>query len=371
VITRLYFWAKDFLSRPSVSPSSRFLSLPLSGPAWVYGRAQAVRRWGYRGGIARAHRAGVPVISVGNITAGGTGKTPCVEAVCRVLLADGRRPAVLSRGYGGSLQEPWGIVSDGRRLMMNAREAGDEPVLLAKRLPSVPVLVGQDRRVTAQAAVERCGAQILVLDDGFQHLRLARDLDIVTVDARDPFGNGHCFPRGLLREQPRALGDAGLILLTQTSRLDGRRIQTVLTAIRRFNRRAPILNTFHSPVELVDLGSGEVWPLARLQGLKVLAFAGIGHPETFFQILDSAGARVLEAVPFPDHHTYVPPDLAKLRSWGRLMNVQALITTEKDAVRLEDEPPGDVPVLALRIELKIREGEAEFLRLIRRAVGRG
>lgn len=364
----LYFWIKDFLSRRSVGMAARILLLPLSAPAWFYGRLQALRRWAYRKGFLRAYRARVPVISVGNITAGGTGKTPCVEATCRVLLEEGLRPAVLSRGYGGSLRAAWAAVSDGEHLLRTPREAGDEPVLLAQRLPGVPVLVGRDRRVTARVAVERFGAQVLVLDDGFQHLRLARDLDLITLDARHPFGNGHCFPRGLLRETPRALADADLVLLTRTRRADSERVETVREEVHRHNPAVPVLRTAHAPLAVVDLGNGEVSPLERLRGLKVLAFAGIGTPHAFFQELRNLGAQVLEAVPFPDHHRYDAAGLDQLDNWARLMNAQAMVTTEKDGVRVVAHLPLGVPVLALRIEMALFEGREIFRNLVRRVV---
>lgn len=365
-----YFWVKDYLSRPSVGLVAGLLALPLTVLAWAYGKVLDLRRWAYGRGYLRSYRAGVPVISVGNLTAGGTGKTPCVETVCRLILAEGRRPAVLSRGYRGHLKEPWGVVSDGQHLRLGPEEAGDEPVLLAQRLPGVPVLVGRDRRRTARAAVDDHGAQVLVLDDGFQHLRLARDLDIITLDARHPFGNGHCFPRGLLRETPRALGDAGLVLLTRTRRANARRVESVRQAVHCHNPGIPVLPTRHVPLGVVNLETHELHPLSTLQGLKVLAFAGIGTPEAFFRELEDLGARVLEAVPFPDHHSYDRASLSQLENWARLMNGVALATTEKDAVRLSAFLPLAVPVYALRIEMKVLEREELFQRAVLGAVRR-
>jgi tetraacyldisaccharide 4'-kinase len=294
-----------------------------------------------------------------------------VEAVCGVVLDCGRQPAVLSRGYGGDLEGAVGVVSDGKRVLLGPEKAGDEPVLLARKLPGVPVLVGPDRRVTARQAVDQHGAQVLVLDDGFQHLRLARDLDIVTVDAREPFGNGHCIPRGLLREAPKALGDAGLILLTRTRSANPRRVDWAQDAVRRYNLEAPVLRTSYAAVDLVNLHGGEPQPPARLRDLKVLAFAGIGSPEAFFQDLNALGARVLEAIPFPDHHPYGAADVAQLESWARLMNVEALVTTEKDGMRLAPLLPLNLPLLVLRIEFRIEEEPETFRQLIREVSVRG
>jgi len=356
----LYFWVRDLLSHRAVGWVSAALFLPLSVPAWLYGRAQALRRWAYRRGLLRSEHPGVPVVSVGNIAAGGTGKTPCVETICRLFLGAGVRPAVLSRGYKGSLRGGVGVVSDGEEVRLQPEEAGDEPVLLARRLPGVPVLVGRDRRVTGRLAVEQFGAQVLVLDDGFQHLRLARDLDVVLLDARHPFGNGHCFPRGLLRETPRALAEADLVLLTRTRRSDSQQTEAVRGAVRRHNPSVPVLPTAHAPLALVDVASGEAGGLERLAGLKVLAFAGIGTPEAFFRELGELGAKVLEAVPFPDHHRYARPDLDQLEHWAGLMNAQALVTTEKDGVRLLEHLPLRLPVLALRIEMSVLDHPEDF-----------
>ncbi|GAB4265938.1 MAG: tetraacyldisaccharide 4'-kinase [Deferrisomatales bacterium] len=353
MIVGFYFWVKDVLTHRPVGAVARAVFLPLTLVGWGYGQLQALRRWAYRRGTLRADRPGVPVISVGNITAGGTGKTPCVEAVCRILVDQGLRPAVLSRGYGGRYRSAWAPVSDGTDLLMDPADAGDEPVLLARRLPGVPVLVARDRRVAAREAVARYGAQVLVLDDGFQHLRLARDLDVVTLDARHPFGNGHCFPRGLLREPPRALRDADLVLLTRTRRANANRLETVREAVHRFHPGVPVLRTTHAPLAVVDLHTGALLPLDHLKGLKVLAFAAIGTPEAFFEELQGLGARVLEAVPYPDHHRYSEADLEQLENWARLMNAEALVTTEKDAVRLAPHLPLQRPVLATRITMEV------------------
>lgn len=360
----LYFLVKDLLSRPFLGRGLRLLLLPLTVLAWLYGRLLALRRWGYRRGVFRSFDAGVPVISVGNVTAGGTGKTPCVEAVCRVLLKAGVRPAVLSRGYG---REGGGrgclVVSAGDGPLVDAREGGDEPVFLAARLRGVPVLVGRDRRVTARDAVARHGAQALVLDDGFQHLRLRRDLDIVAIDVTNPVGNGSTLPRGLLREPLDALADADLLLLTRAGRMDPKWLAGVRRMLQTHNSGSPILATSHAAVRLTDQ-SGERRPIEALSDLKVLAFAGIANTASFFQELQALGARVLEAIPFPDHHVYTAADLRKIQEWAGLMNAQAVVTTEKDGVRLAAFRPFSVDLLTLGVELRFLEGEEIFREMV-------
>ncbi len=350
-----YFWVKDLLSRPSSGGVVRVVLFPLALAGWVYGQVQALRRWAYRRGVLSSVRPLVPVVSVGNVTAGGTGKTPCVQTVCRLLQQRGLRPAVLSRGYGGSLRGAVAAVSDGERVLLDADQAGDEPVMLAHTLPGVPIVVGARRSDGARLAVEELRAEVLVLDDGFQHLQLARDLDLVTVDARLPFANGHCFPRGLLRETPRALRDADLVLLTRTRRVEPRCIEATRREVERHVPDRPVLTSAHAPVALVDLANGAAHPLQRLQGLKILAIAGIGQPELFFQDLKDQGADVLQTVPYPDHHRFQPDEVAQLNQWAGLMNADAVVTTEKDGVRLREFLPLRVPVLALRIEVQVSD----------------
>ncbi|HSH70895.1 MAG TPA: tetraacyldisaccharide 4'-kinase, partial [Deferrisomatales bacterium] len=246
-------------------------------------------------------------------------------------------------------------VSDGERVLLDSDQAGDEPVMLAHTLPGVPVVVGARRAEGARLAVEEFGAEVLVLDDGFQHLQLARDLDLVTVDARLPFANGHCFPRGLLRETPRSLRAADLVLLTRTRRVEPRCIEATRQAVVRHVPDRSVLTAAHAPVALVDLANGAAHPLQRLQGLKILAVAGIGQPELFFQDLKDLGAEVLQTVPYPDHHRFQREEVAKLDQWAGLMNADAVVTTEKDGVRLREFLPLAVPALALRIEVQVSD----------------
>lgn len=361
---QIHLWIREMLTHRARSAGWALVFLPLTAAAWVYGRLMALRRWAYRRGVLGSYRASVPVISVGNVTAGGTGKTPCVETVCRMLQAEGLRPAVLARGYRGSLGGRAAVVSDGATVLLGPEVAGDEPVLLARRLPGVPVLAGRHRAVTAEMAVSRFAVQVLVLDDGFQHLRLCRDLDLVTVDARHPFANGSCFPRGLLREPPGAVADADAVLVTRTRRADARKLDAVREIVRRCGASVPVLPTAHAPLSVVDLESGSTRPLESVRGLRVLAFAGIGTPDAFFREVEELGAHLLQSVPFPDHHRYRPEDLRQVEGWAGLMKAEALVTTEKDAIRLLGHLPLKLPVLAVRIAMEVLEGEEVLRKLV-------
>lgn len=364
-----HFWVKDFLSRRAVGPVGKTALAPLLVLSKAYGEIQTARRWAYRVGLKKSYRPRVPVISIGNITVGGTGKTPCVEAVCRIILKAGKKPAILTRGYGGKFKGNYAIVSDGDKILLTPSEAGDEPVLLANALPGVPVLVGADRKTTAKLAVEKFGVGALLLDDGFQHLRLARDLDIITMDATNPFANGHCLPRGFLREKLQALTAANLILLTHADKIDDGKIEILKKKIQKLSGQTPILKTRHKPTGCIDVKTGETKGLQALKELKVLAFAGIGNPEIFFQSLKELGATVLQSEPFPDHHVYKQHEIKKLDDWADLMNADALTTTEKDRARLTSFPPTAKPILSLCMELDIMEQGDLFDEIIQKIIG--
>jgi tetraacyldisaccharide 4'-kinase len=325
----------------------RLLSMPYRG-------AIAARNRLYDRGLLRQERLPCPVISVGNLTVGGTGKTPTVILLAAMLRDNGRQPAVLSRGYGGTARDPINTVSDGKRVLMGWREAGDEPLLIAGAVPGVPVLTGPERIRTGRAAVERYGADVLILDDAFQHRALFRDLDIVMVDALRPFGNGYLLPRGPLREPQEALRRADLLITTGGSE----------TAIAR--RKVPPLPSFrgvHRPRELVVAATGRALPLAELRGKKVCVFAGIGSPETFRRSLTALGAEVVSFRAFPDHHPYLFSELEALRRLAGESAAERIVTTEKDAVRLADFPDFLAEISLLRISMEITPADA-FAELI-------
>lgn len=311
----------DPLTRWTLGP----LLTALTGP---YAWGHRLRLRAYARGWAMVNKLPCRVISVGNITLGGTGKTPLVEAIARLLRQHGHRVGILSRGYGKQGTERLVVVSDGQRCLASADVAGDEPVLLAEHLPEVPVVVARDRYAAGMLAVQRFGVDTIVLDDGFQHVQLARDLDILALDAARPFGSGHLFPRGDLREGPSAVARADLIVLTRW------RPDMALPNPFLPHPAPPLFYSRHEPLALRTLGDGRRLTLASLMGQRLLAFCGIGTPESFRQMLVDLGVNLVTFSTFPDHHAYTWSELEALAQAAKAHDARALITTEKDGIRL-------------------------------------
>lgn len=311
--------------------------LGLEAAAWPYRAAVAVRNAAFAGGWKATHRAAVPVVAIGNITAGGTGKTPMVEHVCRWFRHEGVRVAILSRGYGttGGLN--------------------DEGLVLDANLPDVPHLQHPDRVELARIAVEELESQLLVLDDGFQHRRLARDLDVVLLDALDPFGLGHLLPRGLLREPVGSLRRAGLVVLSRADLVSEDERATIRARAERDAGPLRWVEARHAPLDLVD-GEGGSEPLDFVRAGPVVAFCGIGNPEGFRRTLAGLGAEVRDFRAYPDHHPYGRPDVDELIGWARDRGAALALTTQKDSVKLRLDALGPVPLRAVRIGLEVTSG---------------
>lgn len=323
--------------------------------SWVYGTGVAARTAAYRWHLLRRHRLPCPVVSVGNLTAGGTGKTPCVVCLARLLQERGWRPAILLRGYGRRGGTGLLVASAGQGLLVPAPEAGDEASLLAEILPGTPAILAADRVRGAGVALSRCGADLLILDDGYQHLRLHRDLDILLLDARSPFGNGALLPRGLLREPPGAIGRADLVILTRADQ--ARDPEGAEAAARRRNPRAPFLRAVHRPVSLVRLSDGPVLPPQALAGQAVAALSAIASPAAFEAALRDLGASVAAAFRFPDHHRYREAELEEAGREGRAAGAALLVTTAKDRARGGlPGAAGGLPVVVLEVEFAVTHG---------------
>ena len=342
----------------------------LSALSGVYERGAVSRR---EKETARAVHAGIPVISVGNITAGGTGKTPCIIALAKMCLAAGVLPAVVSRGYKSELEKEGGIVADGRKIFLSERQAGDEPYMMAQKLPGVPILIGKDR-IKSAAAAKAMGAKILLLDDGFQYWKLARDLDIVLIDATDPFGGGYVLPRGLLREPKEALSRAGLFLVTKAGQVSEKTRESVKQEIAKYAPAAPIIEVDHAPATLTTLSD---WPetvsLAEAEKGTAFLLSGIGNPAAFRKTAEEAGLTVLGMQTLPDHAAYTENDVKSALSAARKSGAATLVITEKDAVKIKEnialskEDTEYIEVLG--IEMKETGGGALFGDVLSRYLG--
>jgi tetraacyldisaccharide 4'-kinase len=334
----------------------------------VYRVGVSLRNGLYDRELLRSAKLPCRVISVGNVTAGGTGKTPMVVLLARMLRGKGYRPAVLSRGYGSTGAAPVNIVSDGVSVLLGPHAGGDEPVLIARSCPGVPVLTGPDRRLTGKAAIARLGADVLILDDGFQHRRLFRDLNIVLLDIDRPWGNGYLLPRGPLREPPdRAMKRADLLVRTGERRGtpgDTRSEPDGCNDTERiFKRSLPAFRGTHRPSSLVSLNKGRSRELRDLKGRRICAFAGIAAPERFRGTLESLGADIAAFLAFPDHHRYSSSDIAAVAQAAKDVRGDMIVTTEKDQMKVMSLDLPAIPCFALRIEMTVDPLE-DFERLI-------
>jgi tetraacyldisaccharide 4'-kinase len=341
---------------------SPLLGAVLTALSLLYSILIHLRALFYRLHLLKIHKLPCAVVSIGNITLGGTGKTPTVISLAKSLTQSRKRPIVVSRGYGRKNESEVLAVSDGHSLLANARTGGDEPVLIASRLPGIPVLVGSDRYKVALRGLREFHSDIVILDDGFQHRRLMRTVDIVLLDATDPFGNGKLFPAGILREPITALKRAHAILVTRSDQT--KTGEELRTKIRRITS-APIFTSYHQPIDLVECSTGDVKSLTVLRGARTYVFSGIARPSTFKALLSSLGADIVAESAFPDHYTYDKSDLAAIYEKAADARVNMIITTEKDMARLADLQADGI--WALRIELAIRE-RAEWEKFLERLV---
>jgi tetraacyldisaccharide 4'-kinase len=326
--------------------------------AVFYALGQRVRAGLYRQGIFKTRRLDCRVISIGNLTLGGTGKTPMVMMVADTLRRQGFKPAILSRGYGGQSGEFVNVVNDGQQTLLSPEMAGDEPVMMAQRLKDIPVLTGRIRYETGKYAIEQFGIDVLILDDGYQHLPLHRDLNILLCDATRPFGNGVVFPAGELREPLSAMDRADVICLTrcredsQTDRIDG------------CNRKqVPVIQTGLRVQSVIELSSGKEIGMEAVQHHPAAAFCGIAHHLDFFRTLEQVPVQIVNQNHFPDHHDYSTDDLKTIENRAKQAGAKLIVTTEKDAVKLKGHAFG-LPVYAVRIALEILEGQEEWDRLL-------
>src|SRR5882672_12437426 len=339
----------------------------------VFAVAVKGRRFLYNVRILRDSTLGVQVIAIGNLTVGGTGKTPVVEKFARELQNQGRTVAILSRGYrskppplaGRLLNKllfrddttPPRVVSDGKSLLLDSETAGDEPYMLASNLKDVIVLVDKDRVKSGRYAIEKYGCDTLLLDDGFQYWKLAgRRRDIVLIDCQSPFGNEHLLPRGTLREPESHLSRASTFFITKS---DGN-TAALRARIAKSNSSAAIIECIHSPLYFEDVFTGERHGLEYLQAKKVASFSGIAQPESFEQSLVKLGAELVYAKRYADHHRFTQQEVLNAINRSKKRQAEVILTTQKDAVRFPKIDRRDLPILFMRVEIKILSGAKDF-----------
>ena len=328
-----------------------------------YGIAAAVSLW-FR--ALRPARFDVPVVSVGNIVAGGAGKTPLTIYLARLLEGEGRKVAIVSRGYGRRSRGTV-VVSRGKGPLVEWREAGDEPYMMALLAEGVSIVVSERRCLGVRLAVEELGADAILLDDAFQHVQLARDLDIVAVDAAAPVGNGHLLPGGPLREHPSGVGRAGVLVATRCDRAGGS--ERVVMALGALAPSAPVIETRMKPVEFWDVGTGDTVRAADLRERGCLALSSIADPSDFERTLAKLGMNVLGRLALPDHHDYSGDDVEVVVEAAREVGADTILTTEKDAVRLRPWR-SRVPLVALGIELEVTRGKELLVEALNGALSR-
>lgn len=323
--------------------NDRLLILLLAPFSFAYSLVQRLRAALYQTGILRSGRLPRPVISVGNITVGGTGKTPVTAHIARILMDQGYRVAVLSRGYGGSLEGHAVVVSDGATVMLSPKECGDEPFLLASTIPGLMVVIGTDRYAAGVLAMQQFQPDLFLLDDGFQHLQLQRDLNILLLDCSRPFGNGWGLPAGLLREPVSAVQRADLVIHTRCP--EGSVSASTVKGI-------PNCSAHHRITDLVPLTGGIPVTASLLYEKKLLAFAGIAEPVQFFDALRALGLNLVHTIRFPDHTPYAETDVSLIMDALLRYGAEFAITTQKDGVKLKTQWPGtDEKILLARLDL--------------------
>lgn len=327
----------------------------------VYGAITRARLQAYKAGLLSTSKLPVPVISVGNLTTGGTGKTPLVEWICRKLASDGRRVCILTRGYGRINPRTQVVVSNGTEILAGERDAGDEPFLLAQNLLGIAtVICNPNRFVAGQWAIENLGTEVLLLDDGFQHLRLGRDLNIVTIDATEPWGGGSLLPQGRLREPKKSLSRADCVVITRVNQT--KNPSSLRDEVKIFTGDTPIFMSRMLTSGFFTLDGEPVGSPIQATG----AFCGVGNPESFFNQLRSAGYELSFTRAFPDHYQYKQIDIDALVQEAKAKGALALITTAKDAIKLRSLS-FPIPCYVLKIEISI-DDEKGFVGLIRDAI---
>lgn len=369
---RFVNFAVDVVYDKAEGPWAKMFGAFLLVLSYPYAGIARAKLWLYRHRILRDAHLGCMVIVVGNLTMGGTGKTPVVERLARVLQARGRKVGILSRGYKSKkepmLHKAWRaithkdpappkVVSDGKNVLLSSLIAGDEPYMLAKNLPGVCVVVDKDRVKAGHYAVKHFGVDTLILDDGFQYYRLKDHLQVLLIDKNNPFGNGHLIPRGILREPVEDLQRASYIFLTKSDGVPDPALEEKIKAIRP---GTDLIECTHAPQNLKGVFSPDQHPLSYLEGKRVACLSAIAVPESFEKFVAQHGAYIVSQSRFLDHHRFDQDELAEVFEEALEAGAEMIVTTEKDAVRIDENVRSPLPMYYLRVEIKILSGVDDF-----------
>ncbi|MFQ5559605.1 MAG: tetraacyldisaccharide 4'-kinase, partial [Nitrospinota bacterium] len=348
----VYILVKSIIEQKGPVQKNRALACLLQLLSYPYGGVVSCRHLAYRFKLFQARKLPVPVISVGNLTLGGTGKTPVVSLLTRLLVNKGVRPAIVSRGYGGMASEGVNVVSDGNTLLLNAEFSGDEPFMLARKFPGVPVVTGKSRYRAGLFACKDLHAELVILDDGYQHMQLFRDLNILLLDGQEFFGNGYLFPRGPLREPEGQKKRADLIWFTKCQKEAGGPKTDI--------GMVPVVCSGIRPLKLQSFDGKIQNSINAISGKSVYAFCGIGAPVSFFTLLKSVGATITGQSIFEDHHQYRADEIENIVSKALKAGAEYIVTTEKDSVRIQLPRDPAIPFFFLTMEVEIWEGQDEL-----------
>lgn len=341
----------------------------------IYGLLVNIKLAGYKYGIFQKQKLDCFVISLGNVTVGGTGKTPTAQRLARDIRDMGYRVVILNRGYRAKWHGEVGIVSDGKRLHMDAAEAGDEAYMLAKHLPEVPVLIGAERAKTGRYAIEHFGAEVAILDDGYQHWQLERDLDILLVDAVNVFGNGYILPRGTLREPISHISRADICLMTKVDQAAAGSCDYIRETVHRYNPEARIVESIHQPRCFIPLTEWYVniasqgIDIAQMRGKRIMAVSAIGNPASFEQTLSDLGAVIIESLRYPDHHDYAMSEMTDIFQQAENAGAEAIVITEKDAVKIPADVAREkwsIPIYVICVEVNFQKGSEGLADLLKK-----
>lgn len=341
----------------------------------IYGLLVNIKLAGYKYGIFQKQKLDCFVISLGNVTVGGTGKTPTAQRLARDIRDMGYRVVILNRGYRAKWHGEVGIVSDGKRLHMDAAEAGDEAYMLAKHLPEVPVLIGAERAKTGRYAMEHFGAEVAILDDGYQHWQLERDLDILLVDAVNVFGNGYILPRGTLREPISHISRADICLMTKVDQAAAGYCDYIRETVHRYNPEARIVESIHQPRCFIPLTEWYVniasqgIDIAQMRGKRIMAVSAIGNPASFEQTLSDLGAVIIESLRYPDHHDYAMSEMTDIFQQAENAGAEAIVITEKDAVKIPADVAREkwsIPIYVICVEVNFQKGSEGLANLLKK-----